>query len=546
MSFKDIPIQQKLMMVILLTSGTVLLLTCAAFFAYEYHSFRQSTVRQLSTLGKIIATNSTAALAFDSPEDAIEILKALKAEQHIVAAILYDGEGKIFSQYPANPTIDTFQVLPELESYYFKDLHLEGFQPVFQGDMRLGTLYLKSDLRAMDERFRTYGLIAILVIAVGSLLAYLLSNILQKSISRPILSLSETAKAISVRQDFSVRATKQGNDELGSLTDAFNHLLVQIQEQNLALSEFNKNLEKKVRVRTLELETANKEQKEAQKEIYEKNKELAQALEELQSTEEQLIELNNELERRVEKRTNELLLSEENLKVKNNELKKINVDLDNFIYTASHDLKAPISNIEGLTLILNKKLNNRMEDEERKLIAMIGHSISKFKGTIADLTEITKVQKDLEQGSDQVLFKEVIEDIKADMTISLEEVKPEIVEDLQISGILGSMKNIRSIIYNLLTNAIKYRAKERPLEIEIRSYQEDGYVVLSVKDNGLGVGKEQQPKLFTMFKRMHTHVEGTGIGLYIVKRIIENNGGKIEVESEINEGSIFKVYFKEG
>ena len=259
MLFKDIPIRKKLMTAIMLTSGAVLLLTCASFFAYEYHTFRQTTVRQLSTLGEIIASNSTAALAFDSPEDANEILTALKAEKHIVAACLYDQEGNLFSQYPENMPANSFPVKPASEGYRFENSYLEGYQPVIQGERRLGTLYLKSDLNAMYERFQLYLLIAILVIAVSSLLAYFLSKLLQKGISKPILALAQTAKAISDHQDYSVRATKLGKDELGSLTDAFNKMLIQIQEQNQKLSEFNQNLEQKVTERTLELEAVNKE-----------------------------------------------------------------------------------------------------------------------------------------------------------------------------------------------------------------------------------------------------------------------------------------------
>lgn len=543
MLLRNIPIQRKVMTVILMTSAAVLLLTCATFFAYEFQTFRQTTVRQLSVLGKIIAANSTAALAFDSREDAIEILAALRAERHITAAILYNKEGKIFAIYPENFSGDTSRIDTELKNYRFIDSHLEGFEPIIQGNLRLGTLYLKSDLKAMDERFRLYGIIVIMVIGISSLLAYFLSKFLQKSISRPILGLAETAKAISVRQDYSVRATKYGNDEIGSLTDALNHMLMRIEQQNRDLSEFNKTLEQKVIERTVELETANKEQKEAEREVYEKNKELAQALEELQSTEEQLIELNNELERRVEERTNELLASEEELIAKNNELQKINIDLDNFIYTASHDLKAPISNIEGLALMLNKKLDRRLEEEERQIMEMIGQSISKFKTTIMDLTEITKVQKNLENDLENVSFKEVFEDVKVDIREIILQSNALIIEDFKVGNFTYARNNLRSILYNLLSNAIKYRSLQRQLKLNVKTYIEGDYLVLSVEDNGMGISKENLPKLFTMFKRLHTHVEGTGIGLYIIKRIIENKGGKIEVESELDKGSTFKVYF---
>ncbi len=108
-----------------------------------------------------------------------------------------------------------------------------------------------------------------------------------------------------------------------------------------------------------------------------------------------------------------------------------------------------------------------------------------------------------------------------------------------------SKKNLKSVIYNLLSNAIKYRSAERKPEIFISTEQQDGYLTLKIKDNGLGVEKDKQSKMFSMFKRFHDHVEGTGVGLYIVKKIVENAGGKIEVESEVNKGTTFTIFFKQ-
>lgn len=109
-----------------------------------------------------------------------------------------------------------------------------------------------------------------------------------------------------------------------------------------------------------------------------------------------------------------------------------------------------------------------------------------------------------------------------------------------------SRANLKSILYNLLTNAIKYKHLERDPEITISCKKSGSYVVISVKDNGLGIHKNHKDKIFTMFKRLHDHVEGSGIGLYLVKRIVDNSGGKIEVNSEVGVGSTFKVYLKGG
>src|SRR6266850_1157226 len=120
MAFKDKPIKQKLTALFFLTSGAVLLLTCTAYFTYEYLTFRRTTLGQLSTLGEVIAANSTAAVTFGNERDAREILVALKAERHIVAAGLFDKDGKLFSRYPANLPADAFPAAPERDGYRFE------------------------------------------------------------------------------------------------------------------------------------------------------------------------------------------------------------------------------------------------------------------------------------------------------------------------------------------------------------------------------------------------------------------------------------------
>lgn len=260
MLFRDMPIQKKLLRIIFLISAVVLLVTCVTFFIYEWYTFRKTTTEKLSTIGKIIALNSTAALAFDDPGAAKEILASLKTEPHIVAACLYNKDGKLFAGYNVTAVTNSFPVKPGAEGFHFSDAYLQGFEPVSQDTKQLGTLYLKSDLGTMYERFSLYAATVILVVALSFLLAYLLSRILQKSISVPILALAKTAGIISDKKDYAVRAVKTGEDELGLLTDAFNQMLVQIEEQNHSLSEFNQKLEQKINERTAQLEALNKEQ----------------------------------------------------------------------------------------------------------------------------------------------------------------------------------------------------------------------------------------------------------------------------------------------
>lgn len=229
---------------------------------------------------------------------------------------------------------------------------------------------------------------------------------------------------------------------------------------------------------------------------------------------------------------------------KNEELRRINIDLDNFVYTASHDLKAPIANLEGIITMLAKKLSGKLDQKELNLIDMMNAMAAKLKSTIKDLTEITKVQKELDQAVEPVSFEEILADVEADIQELVQESNAVLTTRFEVEGISYARKNLRSVVYNLVANALKYRSPKRQPLVLIQTQLLDGFVVLSVKDNGLGIPANQIHKLFAMFRRLHTHVEGSGIGLYITKRIIENNGGRIEVVSEEGQGTTFRVFFR--
>ena len=229
MPHRSRPIQRTLITALLLISGAVMLTTAAAFFAYDFFTYRQATVRNLATLGEAIAANSTAALAFDNADDAREVLGAFRAESHVIAAGLYTRSGTLFASYPA-ARAELPAALAARDGYRFEQGRLIGVQPVVQGGHRMGTLYLTSDMGAIYERFRSFSLIAGLVLVLACLVAYVLSMRLQRQISRPIMALTATVSAISKHDDYAARAPQPEGHELGLLTDAFNHMLTRIGE----------------------------------------------------------------------------------------------------------------------------------------------------------------------------------------------------------------------------------------------------------------------------------------------------------------------------
>lgn len=242
----------------------------------------------------------------------------------------------------------------------------------------------------------------------------------------------------------------------------------------------------------------------------------------------------------------DLKRAQEEINETNKNLLIINSDLDNFVYTASHDLKAPIANIEGLMTVLCSLHGDKFNDEELKVIKMIHSAVIKFKTTIKDLTEISRIQRNYDEEASTIDIKDVINDVIILINDQIVSSKASInlVSSCTLSNI--SKSNVESIIYNLLSNAIKYKDFNRDPVITIECNQEKDYLLLKVKDNGLGIPAHQEKNIFKMFKRVHNHVDGSGVGLYLVNRIMENVGGKIVVESEVGKGSTFKLYFPTG
>lgn len=267
-----------------------------------------------------------------------------------------------------------------------------------------------------------------------------------------------------------------------------------------------------------------------------------------------LIQDQKELEQRLQTFSRDLFEANEEVKETNkdlvqlnNQLLRVNSDLDNFIYTASHDLKAPISNIEGLIVSMTRYLSKESRENVMvsQILPMIDSSIDRFKRTLQDLTEITKLQRISEDEETHISLKNMIEEIAFDLSSSLQETNGKILVELDnLSEIQFSSKNLRSILYNLISNSLKYRSLDKDPVVKISTCELDQYSVITIQDNGMGMDLSNRKSIFGMFVRLHNHVEGSGIGLYIVKKIIENAGGKIEVKSKLGEGSTFKLYLK--
>jgi signal transduction histidine kinase len=230
------------------------------------------------------------------------------------------------------------------------------------------------------------------------------------------------------------------------------------------------------------------------------------------------------------------------LRTANARLTRTNADLDTFIYTASHDLKAPITNIEGLVHALRHELAAQPVGQEAvaQLLHLVDESIARFQQTLGDLMEAMRVQQaDLPWQETDVA--NLIEGVRLDLAPVLHASQAEVTVEVHCGPVRCSPKDVRSIVYNLLSNALKYHAPgNRPL-VQVRAHCADEWFELRVQDNGLGLTPTQQGKLFGLFQRLHPHIVGSGVGLHAIKKLVDNAGGTIAVESAVGEGSTFTV-----
>ncbi|MBD3748037.1 MAG: ABC transporter substrate-binding protein [Sphingobacteriales bacterium] len=236
----------------------------------------------------------------------------------------------------------------------------------------------------------------------------------------------------------------------------------------------------------------------------------------------------------IKRKEAEILKISEELMQSNNELKK-------FAYIVSHNLRGPLVNITSLFDLINQE---EIDTENKIYLDKLGTSVHKLEFTLNDLIDIVSHQN-ISKGELTVIdFQQVINETIASIESQIRGVDADISTDFSIKTFWYSKQYFESILLNLFTNAIKYRSPERKLKIEVSTTEIPDYILLKVKDNGIGMDlKKNGQKIFGLYQRFNPQIEGKGIGLYIIKSHIESLKGKIEVESELNQGTTFSIYF---
>lgn len=267
------------------------------------------------------------------------------------------------------------------------------------------------------------------------------------------------------------------------------------------------------------------------------NEVLVKLNKELKRQQENVLSLKDNLERTVEKRTDEL-------KQTIDQLTEQNQDLQQFSYIISHNIRSPIARIAGLIDII-KIENSATKSINEEVIMHLDKAVISLDTVIRDLNQILSIRKGINKSKEMITFQEVFDWVTLTLENEIALAGAKIHQDFsQYPGVYSIKAYLQSIMYNLISNAIKYRRTDIDSEIQVISYRSGDYICLEVKDNGIGIDLQaiDPYKIFGLYQRMHTHVEGKGLGLYLVKSQVESLNGKIELESELMKGSKFSVY----
>ena len=220
------------------------------------------------------------------------------------------------------------------------------------------------------------------------------------------------------------------------------------------------------------------------------------------------------------------------------ELEAKNRELESFVYSVSHDLRAPLISVSGFCSALQSQLHHQLADQDRHYLDRIRANVAHMDRLITDLLELSRIGRVVGPTEDIDLVG-LLGEIQQELAVKLEEAGAEFVVQEPLPTLRADRSRIRQAFTNLVDNAAKFRSQARPLRIEVGCQEEGGFYRFHIADSGIGIAPKYYEQIFAPFQRLDAATEGVGMGLALVKKIVEHHGGRVWVESEAGRGATF-------
>lgn len=498
----NISINRKLIVMQMITFSFVISVCAALYLYFDYTTLRDNKSKNLMVVAQVIGTNAEAPLLFNDSDAANEILNDLKVETDVTNATISDTSLRQIGFYTKSGKADySFKKIPlENAKVEVTNSDIFVYYKIFSDREWLGTVCLKAELTALKKQFYDKAKLVGLIVIAGFLLALLVSAILQKYISHPIIKLAGLMEGVNHSMNYKIRSNYQGKDEIGKLSMAFNNMLEKIEKHEQVLSEANSQLESKVEQRTLELKQQN-----------------------------------------------------EKLSIANELAQQSRLAKDQFLATMSHEIRTPLNAIIGFQQLLKETPLNKEQQEYVESIDFAGKNLLVIINDILDLSKIEAGKFEINQESLSV--EQAIKSVMDLVDFSAKEKKLELVfnhDDSIPATVIGDTARFNQILLNLIGNAVKFTDKGKvTVTSKLVSHKDD--IVLCefiIEDTGIGIPPEKLNLVFERFTQASADTTrkygGTGLGLTIVQQLLKLQGGNISVKSKVGEGSTFTFYIPFG